>query len=213
MIVDMEKDVQYTLGDKTDCYMDPTYWIPVLLESYSEGTYQWTNDANFELEEIERIKWFKSQPNTYGIQKCVGVTDVSGTYYANDVGCLQPRCSVCEIPYVHSFYLRGPGQKGVIKGIDREYSLMFELQTNSSHFVLEGQTGLSQITWDPSKKSSIVRTYDNKDIFNGDKTISINYRNDPLGRFSKLKWTFTSVSSCNIYHTFSFYIHLDKSIF
>ena len=55
MIVDMDKDFQYTLGDQTDCYMDPTYWLPILLESYSEGTYQWTNDANFEMEEIKRI--------------------------------------------------------------------------------------------------------------------------------------------------------------
>ena len=110
MELEIGHDLQYTVGDPNSCNTDPKYWIPLKLDSYSNGNYDWSNDVE---RDMTNLKWSLSQPNTYGMDKCVGVTEFSGENYANDIDCDSPRCSVCEIPFAQTFYLRGPGPKGL----------------------------------------------------------------------------------------------------
>ena len=199
MELEIGHDLQYTVGDPNSCNSDPKYWIPLKLDSYSNGNYDWSNDA---VRDMTNLKWSLSQPNTYGMDKCVGVTEFSGENYANDIDCDSPRCSVCEIPFAQTFYLRGPGPKGLksfssggkLQFYDRKYSLLQDLQTNSSLLVFEGQNGKSQLTWYPSKKQSTIRRYDNKELLPGKKIMYIDYQYQPFGHYTKLNWVWTHVS-------------------
>ena len=199
MALDISHDFHYTVGDYNSCTDDPKYWIPVKLDRYSKGNYEWSSDVE---SDMKKLKWSISQPNTYGMDKCVGVMEFSGENYANDIDCDSPRCSVCAIPFAHTFYLRGPGPKGmnsfnsedILEFFDRKYSLLQELQTNTSFLVFEGQTGTSQITWYPSKKISTFRRYDNKELLPGKKIMYIDYQYQPFGHYTKLNWVWTHVS-------------------
>ena len=217
MAFEFGQDFKFTIGDPTECDQDPTYWIPVVFSNYSKGQYQWSwdidsyNDQN----DLSIINWSNSQPNEYGIGKCVGLAMISGKYYANDISCGQPRCSVCRVPVVHSYYFRGPGLENMLASynhpeipnfLDREYSLLLDQQRNSSKLVFEGQTGLSQIIWYPNKKTNVIKRYDNKDIMPNQKTFNISYNMDPFGHFLGSKWIFTHVRSV-IYVNISVHIN------
>ena len=203
MALQINQDLQYTLGDSNSCNTDPRYWIPVVLDDYSNGQYNWSNDARKgDSLSVSNLKWSISQPNAYGIEKCVGVKEISGEYYANDIDCDKPLCSVCNIPLAHPFYLRGPGPEGlnfyhrigIRDFLDRKYSLLLEAQKNSSHLVFGGQTGLSQMTWYPSDKMSIIKRYDNQEITQGKIELEMPYFVDPFGRYKGLNWIFTNVN-------------------
>ena len=202
MALEIDGNFHHTIGDPSLCNSDPNYWIPVKLNHYSNGQYHWYSDTGLEEKNIDIIQWSTSQPNEQGFAECVGLTNISGQYYANDIDCDYPRCTVCKVPSAHTFYLRGPGpnglpslhKRGISNFLDRRYSLLLDLQKNSSYMVFEGQTGLSQISWYPSRKISTVKRYDNLELVNGETTLSMNYYMDPFGTFSSLKWTFTGVS-------------------
>ena len=216
MALEIGQDFQQTVGNPTKCNDNIKYWLPIKLEGYSEGHYHWSGDQYFDSNyNVKNINWTTSQPNSYGNEKCAGVTQISGKYFANDISCDSPRCAVCNIPVVNSFYLRGPGpeglayqhRKGLTNIIDRKYSLLLELQKNTSQLIFVGQTGLSQITWFLSKKILAVKRYDNADLQPGKKSLNLNYIVQPFGQYPWLHWSFTNVSSMNrkygVFHTFS----------
>ena len=200
MTFNIGHDFQHTLGDPMDCPPDPTYWIPVVLGGYSlNGKYNWIKDAHEGIDwSVEDIKWLRSQPQGQGTAQCVGVSEVSGTFYANDIRCYIERCSVCTIPVVHQLYLRGPGPKDMTIDLDSNYYLFLEMQRNMSKLVFEGQNGLSQITWHPSEKKSSIKRYDNKEILKKKTRLEMNLDLEigythPFGHFPELRWTFTNV--------------------
>ena len=193
---------QFSVGDTTGC--NRKYWQPIKLDNYSNDQYFWSGDTHEDVENyINNLNWMNSMPNAYGTEECLDVTELSGNYYANDVECEVTRCSICSVPAVNSFYLRGPGLEGIDRWhrlglrnfLDHKYSLSLELQENSSHLVFEGENGLSKITWYPLEKTALIKRYDNKVILDKQKIMKINYHTDPFGYFRSLEWVFTGVSS------------------
>ena len=200
MGVDVSQD-HLIAGIASDC--GGKYWQPIKLENYSNGNYHCSGDTQVDIENyIKNLKWMTPRPNTYGIEKCLVISNISGKFYANDNDCDSKRCSICTVPVAHSFYLRGPGPKGIDRWhrlglrnfLDREYSLPLELQHNSSRLVFEGQNGLSQIIWYPTKKNALIKRYDDKYILDRQKTLTFKYNTDPFGHFRSLEWVLTGVS-------------------
>ena len=157
----LDIDFHHSLGNSTSCdILQPPlkYWVPVVLKNSSDGIYQWSSDTYPKNGELPpELNWETTQPNSYGIDKCVYVTEFSGKYLANDDNCESRACTVCEIPDFNYFYLRGEGPEILLSSqykqtqdfdlLDRIYSIHLESQTNASSLVFEGQNGLSQITW------------------------------------------------------------------
>ena len=120
--------------------------------------------------------------------------EISGEYFWNDIGCSSyGLCSVCTVPVVQTFYLRGLRRKQVPKDIDTKYSLLMEMQTNKPNTVFEGQTGLSQITWYPLEKRTVLKRYDNEQVISGEKKLEM--IQDPFGLLNDFDWIFTNVRS------------------
>ena len=129
--------------------------------------------------------------------------EVSSKYFANDASCERPVCSVCKIPDFNLFFLRGEGPENLLLSkqseqaqeftlLDRIYSLFLESQNDTSSLVFEGQTGLSQITWIPSKRIARIRRYDNQPIISGTSKLDLNLIH-PFGQFRSMRWVFTRV--------------------
>ena len=114
-------DFLRSFGNSTYCDDLPTslkYWIPVVLKNYSDHEYHWSSDS-YPKDNVQppELKWATSQPNSCGIDKCVGMVEISGKYLANDYDCESPACSVCKIPDFNLFYLRGEGPKNLLNRI------------------------------------------------------------------------------------------------
>ena len=216
MTLDVGQKFHQTFGDSTYCETHATdlkYWIPVKLKNYSDGVYKWSSDTYLDNNiGINELRWARSQPNAFGIDKCVGMIEISGKYFANDDDCERLACSLCKIPVISLFYLRGEGPENLLFSrynqvneptlLDRVYFLFFESQTDDSKLVFEGKTGLSKISWIPSQKVASIKRYDSKPILQGGKsTLNISYlMTDPFGKHRGLRWTFTRVKSTSKYH-------------
>ena len=209
MTQDISQKFHHSFGDSSYCKTHATdlkYWIPVTLKNYFDGVYKWSSDTYFDNDSgVDKLSWARSQPNALGIDKCVGLIEISGKYFANDDDCKRLACSLCKMPGITLFYLRGEGPKNLLFSrykhvnepmlLDKVYFLFLESQTDDSNLVFEGKTGLSKITWIPSKKIASIKRYDSKPILvGGQSTVNISYLiSDPLGHQPDLGWTFTRV--------------------
>ena len=118
MTSDVYEKFHHTIGESTYCdarATDLKYWIPITLKNYSGGEYHWSSHADLDKKfEIKELNWATSQPNAYGIDKCVGMIDIAGKYFANDDDCERLACSLCKIPDISLFYLRGEGPEDLL---------------------------------------------------------------------------------------------------
>ena len=204
MDVSQEFLPKYTFGDPAICSGRTKFWLPIVLDGYfpseewgRKKKYRWLSDQQNGKEiSLSEQKWARSQPNGYGSQNCVGAMETSqDEYFWNDVGCSTKLCSVCTIPVVQTYYLRGPGpNKHISDHIDRKYSLLMELQDDDQNVVFEGQGGKSQITVYSENEAikTILKRYDNKSIKGVGTTIE--YHGNPFGIISEMQWKFTRVS-------------------
>ena len=132
-------------GNKAIC--NNNYWIPVVqgsaLNSDEDGNYFWLDDRlHSNKTPINDPKWRKSEPNGLLSEKCVEITLISGKYYWNDQTCIELRCSICRLPAVQTYYLRGQSL------FDNKYLLILELQENPLKIRFEG-TKNSWYYWYP----------------------------------------------------------------
>ena len=82
MALEIGQDFQQTVGNPTKCDDNIKYWLPIKLDRYSEGHYHWSGDQYFDSSyNVKNINWTTSQPNSYGNEKCAGVTQISGKYF------------------------------------------------------------------------------------------------------------------------------------
>ena len=196
MIMAVGKDFDHSIGDPSLCKASHAWggkqvvWIPVTLDSKSKETAnQWI--YNKKPLKKHQQKWAKSQPNGYGAQQCVAVWQVpNGTHVWYDADCLDKYCSICAIPAVQTFYLRGSVTNGISNDIDQKYSLLMEMQNSIPKLVFEGQRGLSQIAWFPIKEEMVIYRYDDKE---GQHSVRLQGNPFGFGLNDKRDWIFTNV--------------------
>ena len=154
---------EYTIGDPAQCISSgiKKYWVPVIqgnLKKGSKSEYSWQHDVpTANGTPLEVTRWKQYEPNGLDFEQCVDVHKLKDMENWNDELCTLLRCSVCTIPKVQTFLLRGQHE------YDHEYSLSMEMQEMESKIFFEGQ-GLSHIIWHMSdgkteihKASQIVR--------------------------------------------------------
>ena len=192
MPMDFEENIRYIIGDPDKCKIVGLnkLWVPVrqgnlIDEDY--GVYQWFDDrASSNQSIIQSPNWKQSEPNGLQIEQCV---DAFGdSKYWNDESCSSKRCSVCRMPVVQTYYLRGP------RIFDQVYSLLFNMQRTNSKIVFEGE-GTSVIIWYPDEGQTQIKNYK--------MNYSVTFHKNPFGILqnenspSRKTWIFTKV--CSIY--------------
>ena len=168
MSLNPKETTAHVLGDPKAClvYGVKEFWLPVVQGKPIDGLmgqYIWLDDRpGSNKSEALFQKWSEGQPNGLLYQQCVE----SSQNFWNDLECESVfRCSVCRIPIVQKYQLRGTGS------FDREYYLSFNMQLSATKIIFEGQ-GLNKILWypldditelvDPSE--NVIKTY-NKSPF------------------------------------------------
>ena len=137
---------EYTIGDPAQCISSgiKKYWVPVIqgnLKKGSKSEYSWQHDVpTANGTPLEVTRWKQYEPNGLDFEQCVDVHKLKDMENWNDELCTLLRCSVCTIPKVQTFLLRGQHE------YDHEYSLSMEMQEMESKIFFEGQ-GLSHIIW------------------------------------------------------------------
>ena len=190
-----ESSIKYSIGNRSSCsrlknfaYKEFNVWLPIRLESYaSNNLYKWVNDNDSQNKsETEDQKWAESQPNGMGIDKCA--VDYLNKDLWYDTKCEYLFCSLCTVPTVQTYLLRGYTEKG----LDHEYSLALETQKYNSKIIFRGKS-FSKIVWHPIEKKA--------QIFQGEDTTIITLDQNPFGGFAQVitqsktkKWKFTNVS-------------------
>ena len=148
----VNEDLDYEVGNPSLCEAPPAWggkqvvWLPVVMDSKG-GANQWRMDSFISKIPLKKDqqKWAISQPNGNGIQQCASSWQThNGSHIWYDVDCLDQYCSICAIPALQTYYLRGSGMKGINfpSDMDRKYSLLMEMQRNKHKVVFEGQRGL-----------------------------------------------------------------------
>ena len=185
-------NVEHILGDPDNCnlYGSSRFWIPVVQGNPIEGKtgqYQWLDDRpGYNHSEMLFQKWTASQPNGFLYQKCVETHHDAW----NDLECESvKRCSVCIIPKVQKYLLRGP-----VGHFDQEYSLSFNMQLSTTRIVFEGQ-GLSRIIWYPLQRQTklVNRKLNLTRIFDQNPFGLLGYHENILNRGYEDELVFTNV--------------------
>ena len=180
--------LQYNIGDPELCKVVGVrkFWLPVIQGNPIRDTiwkYHWIDDRPASNKRvIESPNWMQSEPNGLQIERCVDAFEVSD--YWNDESCLSLRCSVCRMPIVQTYYLRGP------RHFDQVYSLLLNMQKKPSKIVFEGE-GTSTVVWYPLKEKTILLSYKTN--------FTITFFKHPFGLLQqqgllKNRWMFTNVS-------------------
>ena len=162
------QEAQFVIGS-SDCQSEswqnrPTaFWIPIIQGgpvANKEGQFHWIDDrlgSNGSV--VQLTNWLPGQPNGEWTQQCVElVGDTPSEQLWNDEYCYTKRCSICTMPVVQTYRLRG------LTMYDQEYTLSLNMQENKSRILFEGKK--STIDWLPFDGKLEVRQR-----FNGDLTI------------------------------------------
>ena len=150
--------------------------------------YKWVDDNDSRnRSETENQKWAESQPNGLGIDKCA--VDYLNKDLWYDTKCEYLFCSLCTVPTVQTYLLRGSKEKG----LDHEYSLAIETQKDNSKINFRGES-FSKIVWHPLEKRTQI-------FQEGEESARIVLDQNPFGGFTEAirqgkskKWKFTNVS-------------------
>ena len=143
---------------------------------------------------ITDAKWYPGQPNGLHFQPCVAVSSrqTGDPKQWCDLECRYPRCSVCQMPVVQTYLLRGPTH------FDQVYALSLDMQLNGTYLLFEG-TGTSRIVWHIFEEKT--------ELMNYKLNISLTYAQRPFGLLSlplnnephgQHKWLFTNVRSVRL---------------
>ena len=168
-----------------------TFWVPIVQGDLApNGSYHWIDDRRESHKRpaiVPKINWRDSQPNGMQHQQCVAQNlnpPKNGLYY--DFEChMQKFCSVCILPEIQFFYLRGLSE--LDETTDWKYSLIWGIQSNGSDVIMDGSKQ-GYIHWYPD--SSTAAIFDDQD------RLIINSRQNPFGLqiWNGTKYTFTQVS-------------------
>ena len=196
MSMNPNEDIGYIIGDTENCLKGGTvkeFWMPVVQGSLVEDQYLWLDDREgYNITTpMTSLNWKKSEPNGLHAEPCVSALLLDGEYLWNDDRCHTPKCSICDMPVIQTFRLRGPNL------FDHEYLLSLDMQKNSSSIRFEGVES-SWIIWDPLEEKTKIMDirYD----------YSTHFDKNPFGlikpktsispkEFNPHQWVFTNVSS------------------
>ena len=149
---------KYSIGDPQQCFYVGVkrFWVPVKQGNPINGSaniYHWLDDRTATRKNVlKEFKWRKYEPNGLDIEKCVEAHVNDRIEYWNDELCTSQRCSICLMPRVQKYYLRGHHR------FDHQYSLTMDLQQDAPKIVFEG-VGSSQIIWNSDYIGGIDMTY------------------------------------------------------
>ena len=157
-------DSKYVFGNMTNC--GTWIWIPVVQGSALKredghgGFFQWIDDRRSSNRNVldDWGKWRRGEPNGFRLEQCV-VEDTKREAWF-DVGCESTFCSVCKIPEVQTYHLRGQNV------FDDTYFLLLENQESNATVTFDGWR--SQIIWNPLEEKTTLtdKRYDFTYIFN-----------------------------------------------
>ena len=204
MSMNYDDSTRFTIGE-TNCIHRDTekYWIPIVQgqpAEHREGQYLWLDDRpGFNKSVMQELDWMTSQPNGELFQQCVELrkrgrgAENQGEFKLNDAECKEKKCSICKMPLVQQYLLRGSHD------FDHEYRLSLNVQSDEKRIVFEGK-GLSWIKWHPLKQKTELW-----DMADGNKTIAYTFNQTPFGLLKTVnrmqrgdekqnRWTFTNVS-------------------
>ena len=188
------QETQFVIGS-SDCqtvsWYDSTFWIPIIQGgpvANKEGHFHWIDDRlGLNGSVVQLTNWLPGQPNGELSQQCVEAETTSEQNLWNDEYCHVKRCSICTMPLVQTYRLRG------LTMYDQEYTLSLNIQENKSRILFEGKK--STIIWFPFDGTLEVRQH-----FNGD--LAIEKFQGPFGHLkseehgkTRGKLVFTNVST------------------
>ena len=174
---------RFSIGNASDCLSEgkSRYWLPVRQGQLREGQHLWIDDRlKNKGSVIQTLKWDQSEPNGFEFEKCVVATTDGVNDNWNDQTCNSFRCSICFMPRVQTFYLRGYAFE-----LDHEYILSMDTQYHSSRITFEGQK-LSYIYWHVLQEKTEVRHFYND-------TYKREFSQMPFGRLKSTLSKFTNV--------------------
>ena len=189
---------QYSKNIKTyACFSDfvlSTYWVPVVQGKPidgQKGRYFWLDDRPGSNKSVmEGQKWRPGQPNGLHLQQCLGQRLINDEFLWADYPCTrQDVCTVCSVPAVQKYQLRGLGL------FDHAYTLSWTMQQDKEIIVFEGESS-SQLIWYPLKRRTELK--------NEQSNIAKAFEKDPFGLLSSqdggklLQWIFTNVCFVNM---------------
>ena len=155
--------------------------MPIRQGPLKDEKYLWVDDRYKSKETVIQIqKWQEYEPNGLEFEKCVdAITDGKHDQW-NDNRCNDLRCSVCNMPRVQTFYLRGNDFDD-----DHEYILSMDTQDHSSRIRFEGQK-LSYIYWHVLHGTTEIRHFYNE-------TYKRQFKQMPFGQLKPSSSKFTNV--------------------
>ena len=188
------ENVTYAIGDPSPVN---NIWVPIVQGKAlrdQEGQYFWLDDRNGKKRTvIEIMNWRTSQPNGENLQKCVELKKtLDGKDSLNDNVCSRQRFSICKVPIVQKYLLRG------MHNFDHEYTLSLTWQESEDEMIFDGREK-SKMVWYPAKgKTELIASNGN---------VSTKFDQNPFGRLrirsqssyavAQLRsksWIFTNVS-------------------
>ena len=190
-----DENIDFIIGDPENCKNTNTatvkvFWMPVVQGNMINGQYQWLdNRRGFNDTPMTGLKWKRSEPNGLHTEPCVTAWLLDGEYLWNDESCHPLKCSICDMPVIQTYWLRGPDL------FDHKYLFSLDSQENSSKIRFEGVES-SWIIWTPLKGHT--------QIMDMRYNYSTNFDHNPFGLTKPQKsisqkdchqWVFTNVSS------------------
>ena len=188
--MDVTEDTEYIFGNPENCVDDDSvaeFWIPVVQGNLtgSGSNYNWIDDRlGFDKQVVTDLKWGRSQPNGFELEQCVGSylkkTDTGKHIIWFDMKCFDRVCSICKMPEVQEYYLRGQML------LNDRYYLNLGAQKSGTKIRFDGAS--SELIWHPlTKKTQLV-----------DKGygFEMNFEQDPFGLLtSTAKKHFTMIGA------------------
>ena len=165
------ENVTYAIGDPSPVN---NIWVPIVQGKAlgdQEGQYFWLDDRNGKKRSvIEIMNWRTSQPNGENLQRCVELKKtLDGKDSFNDNVCSRQRYSICKVPIVQKYLLRG------MHDFDHEYTLSLTWQESQDKMIFDGREK-SKIVWYPAKGKTELT-----DQSNGNVSTKIDQ--NPFGRW------------------------------
>ena len=145
-----DENIDFIIGDPEICKNTNTrfvkvFWMPVVQGNMVNGQYQQLdNRRGFNDTPMTGLKWKRSEPNGLHTEPCVTAWLLDGEYLWNDESCHPLKCSICDMPVIQTYWLRGPDL------FDHKYLFSLDSQENSSNIRFEGVES-SWIIWTPLK--------------------------------------------------------------
>ena len=179
-------EFRFSIGNASNCLSKGKnqYWLPI---RQGHDIYHWIDDRfKTKGSVIEAFKWSQYEPNGLNFEKCVVATTYHGYDKWNDQVCNSLRCSICYMPRVQTFYLRGNDFEH-----DHEYVLSMDTQDHSLKITFEGQE-FSHVYWHTLQGMTEIRHTWNE-------TFSREFAQMPFGWLKSTLSKFTNVRESKLF--------------